>query len=201
MTGGIPFPDISPEIFTISLFGLTFALRWYAMGYIVGIMIGWWIATRAIKRPALWRNDTPPLTRDHGVCVAATLAARRYGAALGDVANILALTATPAILLVRLANFINAELFGRATDLPWGMKFPSMCFDNIQQPCTTVGEWFYYGTEVTRHPSQLYEAGLEGLLLGAIILNGLRHVPFHRRIFPPTRCTIHLAHQPHRLGL
>ncbi|MDA9207436.1 prolipoprotein diacylglyceryl transferase [Octadecabacter sp.] len=221
MTGGIPFPDISPEIFSISLFGLTFALRWYAMGYIVGILIGWWIATRAIARHALWRNDTPPLTRDQiedlltwviigviaggrlgyvlfygdgqfrddplsilrvwdggmsfhggfiGVCLTVILCARRYGAALGDVANILALTATPAILLVRLANFINAELYGRATDLPWGMKFPSMCFDPVQQPCATAGEWFYYGTEVTRHPSQLYEAGLEGLLLGAVIL-------------------------------
>lgn len=220
MTGGIPFPDISPVIFSISLFGMTFALRWYAMGYIVGILIGWWIATRAIKRPSLWRADTPPLSRDQiedlltwvivgviaggrlgyvlfygdgqfrtdplsifrvwdggmsfhggfiGVCVAVIINARRYGAALGDVANILALTATPAILLVRLANFINAELFGRATDLPWGMKFPSMCFDPGRQPCPVAGDWFYYGTEVTRHPSQLYEAGLEGLLLGAII--------------------------------
>ncbi len=221
MTGGIPFPDISPEIFTLSLFGFTFALRWYAMGYIVGILIGWWIATRAIARPTLWRNDTPPLSRDQiedlltwiiigviaggrlgyvlfygdgqfredplsiirvwdggmsfhggfiGVCITVILCARRYGAAMGDVANILALTATPAIFLVRLANFINAELFGRATDMPWGVKFPSMCFDPTQQPCTTAGEWFYYGTEVTRHPSQLYEAGFEGLLLGTVVL-------------------------------
>ncbi len=105
-----------------------------------------------------------------GVCVATIVCARRYGAALGDVANILALTATPAILLVRIANFINAELWGRATDVPWGVKFPSMCVDPARQLCTTVGEWFYYGDEPTRHPSQLYEAGLEGLLLGAIIM-------------------------------
>jgi len=221
MLAAITFPDISPEIFTISLFGMTFALRWYALGYIVGILIGWWIAMQAIKRPALWANDAPPLTRDQiedlltwviigviaggrfgyvlfygdgqfaadplsvfriwdggmsfhggfiGVCVAVIICARRYGAALGDVANILALTATPAIFLVRVANFINAELYGRATDLPWGMKFPTMCQDPTRQPCQTPGEWFYFGTEVTRHPSQLYEAGLEGLLLGAVIL-------------------------------
>jgi phosphatidylglycerol:prolipoprotein diacylglycerol transferase len=221
MLAAIPFPDISPEIFTLTLFGFTFALRWYALGYIVGIGIGWWIAMQASKRLTLWRDDTPPLTRDQiedlltwviigviaggrfgyvlfygdgqfannpaaifriwdggmsfhggfiGVCVATIVCARRYGAALGDVANILALTATPAILLVRIANFINAELWGRATDVPWGVKFPSMCVDPARQLCTTVGEWFYYGDEPTRHPSQLYEAGLEGLLLGAIIM-------------------------------
>ena len=221
MLAAIPFPDISPEIFNLTLFGFTFALRWYALGYIVGIVIGWWIAMQASKRLTLWRDDTPPLTRDQiedlltwviigviaggrfgyvlfygdgqfannpaaifriwdggmsfhggfiGVCVATIVCARRYGAALGDVANILALTATPAILLVRIANFINAELWGRATDVPWGVKFPSMCVDPARQLCTTVGEWFYYGDEPTRHPSQLYEAGLEGLLLGAIIM-------------------------------
>ncbi|MEN8841167.1 MAG: prolipoprotein diacylglyceryl transferase [Octadecabacter sp.] len=221
MLAAIPFPEISPEIFTISLFGFSFALRWYALAYIVGIIIGWWIAIQASKRLTLWRNDTPALTRDQiedlltwviigviaggrfgyvlfygdgqfandplsvfriwdggmsfhggfiGVCVAVTISARRYGAALGDVANILALTATPAIFLVRIANFINAELWGRATDLPWGVKFPSMCVDPARQLCTTVGEWFYYGDEPARHPSQLYEAGLEGLLVGSLIM-------------------------------
>ncbi|MCW1950614.1 MAG: prolipoprotein diacylglyceryl transferase [Octadecabacter sp.] len=221
MLAAIPFPEISPEIFTISLFGFSFALRWYALAYIVGIIIGWWIAIQASKRLTLWRNDTPALTRDQiedlltwviigviaggrfgyvlfygdgqfandplsvfriwdggmsfhggfiGVCVAVTISARRYGAALGDVANILALTATPAIFLVRIANFINAELWGRATDLPWGVKFPSMCADPARQLCTNVGEWFYYGDEPARHPSQLYEAGLEGLLVGSLIM-------------------------------
>lgn len=221
MLAAIPFPEISPVIFSITLFGFTFALRWYAMGYIVGIIIGWWIAVQASKRPALWRANTPPMTRDQiedlltwviigviaggrigyvlfygdgqfagnpmsvfriwdggmsfhggfiGVCVAAIVCARRYSAPLGDVANILALTATPAILLVRITNFINAELWGRATDVPWAVKFPSMCVDPALQLCETVGEWFYYGNEPTRHPSQLYEAGLEGLLLGTIIL-------------------------------
>jgi len=221
MLAAIPFPDISPVIFSITLFGFTFALRWYAMGYIVGILIGWWIATRAIARPALWTNDTPALNREQiedlltwvivgviaggrigyvlfygngqftsdplsilriwdggmsfhggfvGVCLAVIVSARRYGAALGDVANILALTATPAIFLVRIANFINAELFGRVTDVPWAVTFPQICVDPARQMCQTTGAWFYTGLEQPRHPSQLYEAGLEGLLLGAIIL-------------------------------
>ena len=221
MLAALPFPEISPEIFSISLFGMSFALRWYALAYIVGILIGWWIARRAIARPTLWRENTAPLTRDQiedlltwiivgviaggrlgyvlfygdgqfradplsilriwdggmsfhggflGVCVAVILCARKDGAPLGDVANILALTATPAIFLVRIANFINAELWGRPTDLPWAMRFPSMCVDPTRQPCTDPGAWFYYGDEPLRHPSQLYEAGLEGLLLGAVIL-------------------------------
>jgi len=211
MLAAIPFPEISPEIFAITLFGFTFALRWYAMGYIVGIVIGWWIAVQASKRLTLWRDDTPPLTRDQiedlltwviigviaggrfgyvlfygdgqfaqnpaaifriwdggmsfhggfiGVCVATIACARRYGVALGDVANILALTATPAILLVRIANFINAELWGRPTDLPWGVVFPG----RAAQECGQISGF------CARHPSQLYEGLLEGLILGALLL-------------------------------
>ena len=212
MLAAIPFPDISPEIFTITLFSMSFALRWYAMGYIVGILIGWWIAVQASKRLSLWRDDTPPLSRDQiedlltwviigviaggrfgyvlfygqgqfnedplqifrvwdggmsfhggfiGVCLAVVTCARRYGAALGDVANLLALTATPAILLVRIANFINAELWGRPTDVPWGVIFPGAA----AQDCAGVAVGL-----CARHPSQLYEALTEGLILGAIIL-------------------------------
>jgi len=212
MLTGIPFPDIAPEIFTITVFGMSFALRWYAMGYIVGILTGWFIITQATKRTGLWRDDTPPLTRDQiedlltwviigviaggrfgyvlfygsgqfatdplsvfriwdggmsfhggfiGVCVTVIIAARRYGAALGDVANILALTATPAIFLVRIANFINAELWGRPTGLPWGVIFPG----SRAQDCAGVAIGM-----CARHPSQLYEAVSEGLILGAVIM-------------------------------
>ena len=212
MLAAVPFPNISPEIFTITLFGFSFSLRWYAMGYIVGILIGWWIAARAIKRADLWRGATPPLTRDQiedlltwviigviaggrlgyvlfygdgqflsdplsilriwdggmsfhggfiGVCVTVIACARRYGAALGDVANILALTATPAIFLVRIANFINAELWGRPTDLPWGVVFPGQAAQTCAEQAAGL---------CARHPSQLYEALLEGLILGAVIL-------------------------------
>lgn len=212
MLAAIPFPNISPEIFSVSLFGMTFALRWYAMGYIVGILIGWRIALRAIARPTLWHDDTAPMTRDQiedlltwvivgvilggrlgyvlfygsgqfaadpmqilrvwdggmafhggflGVCLAVIFCARRYGAALGDVANLLALTATPAIFLVRIANFINAELWGRPTDLPWAVTFPG----EAAQACANLANGL-----CARHPSQIYEAVMEGLILGAVIL-------------------------------
>ncbi len=222
MNSGIPFPTwLHPEIFSLSVAGFDFALRWYALAYIVGIIIGWRIAVAAVRRPNLWAGNKAPLTVEQvedllswvvlgviaggrlgyvlfygdgqfradpvsifriwdggmsfhggfiGVCLAVIFRARAYSAPLGDVANILALSATPAILLARIANFINAELWGRATDVPWGVRFPSMCISPERQGCTAPGEWFFYGDEPLRHPSQLYEAGLEGLLLGAIIL-------------------------------
>ena len=73
-------------------------------------------------------------------------------------------------MLGRLANFINAELWGRPSDVPWAMKFPSMCHNTVLQGCEKAGEWFYTGAELTRHPSQLYQAALEGALLGLVLL-------------------------------
>ena len=55
-----------------------------------------------------------------------------------------------------LGNFLNAELWGRVTDLPWGMVFPS-------------------AGDIPRHPSQLYEAGLEGIVLGVLLWIYARH--------------------------
>jgi phosphatidylglycerol:prolipoprotein diacylglycerol transferase len=60
MSTGIPFPDISSELFSISLFGFEFALRWYALAYIVGILIGWRIVLMAIRRPSMC-GPTPRL--------------------------------------------------------------------------------------------------------------------------------------------
>ncbi|MEY4872754.1 MAG: hypothetical protein RLZZ563_2084, partial [Pseudomonadota bacterium] len=50
----IPFPDISPEIFSIDLGGMTFAIRWYALAYIVGLVAGWKLITRIVATPRLW---------------------------------------------------------------------------------------------------------------------------------------------------
>ncbi|NBR90157.1 MAG: prolipoprotein diacylglyceryl transferase, partial [Rhodobacteraceae bacterium] len=61
MIAAIPFPEIAPEIFTISLFGMDFSLRWYALAYIVGILLAWRLSLAALKRPALWRSN-PPMT-------------------------------------------------------------------------------------------------------------------------------------------
>ena len=210
MFAAIPFPDIGPEIVSVTLFGRTLALRWYAMGYIVGIFLGWQLIKYALNRPDLWRNGAPMKVAQledlltyivvgvigggrlgyvffykpadflaapldifkiwegglsfHGgflgVVVAVYLFSRRQKVPLPDLADIIAVAATPAVLLVRIANFINAELWGRQTDLPWGVVFPGQS----AQACATVLE------PCVRHPSQLYEAGLEGLLLGTILL-------------------------------
>ena len=59
MIAAITFPDISPEIFSLDLFGFHFALRWYAMGYIVGIILGWQLLKAALKRDSLWTAGAP----------------------------------------------------------------------------------------------------------------------------------------------
>ena len=59
MIAMLTFPDISPDIFSITLFGLTLTLRWYALAYIVGILIGWRISLRAVRTPSLWQNQQP----------------------------------------------------------------------------------------------------------------------------------------------
>ena len=210
MFAAIPFPDISPEIFSVTIGGFNLALRWYALAYIVGIAIGWQIIKWALRRPILWRNG-PPMEVSQledlltyivvgvigggrlgyvlfykpaeflaapldvfkiwegglsfhggflGVVVAVYLFSRRQKVPLADLADVIAIAATPAILLVRIANFINAELWGRQTDLPWGVIFPGQA----AQACATALD------PCVRHPSQLYEAGLEGLLLGTIML-------------------------------
>ena len=207
----IPFPDISPEIFSISLFGMTFALRWYALAYIVGILAGWRLVLRAARTPKLWRNETPVMTASQiedlltwvilgvilggrigyvlfyqpgfylsnpaqilrvweggmsfhggalGVIIAAFIYTGRHRIARISAGDLVALGIPPGLLLGRLANFINAELWGRPTDLPWGVAFPT----EAAQFCPDV-----VGI-CARHPSQLYEAALEGLLLGAVLL-------------------------------
>ncbi|MEM8536238.1 MAG: prolipoprotein diacylglyceryl transferase [Pseudomonadota bacterium] len=210
MQAAIPFPDIQPEIFSVTLFGFELALRWYAMGYIVGIALGYQIIRMALKRADLWRNGPPmqvgqledlltyivigviaggrlgyvffyepaqfladPISIIRiwegglsfhggflGVVTAVILFSRRHAVPLPELADIIAVAATPAILLVRIANFVNAELWGRQTDLPWGVIFPGVA----AQSCATAT------TPCVRHPSQLYEAGLEGLLLGLILI-------------------------------
>ena len=95
-----------------------------------------------------------------GVIVAVFVFSKRQNVSLPDLADIIAVSATPAIFLVRIANFINAELWGRPTGLPWGIVFPGQA----AQACATALE------PCVRHPSQLYEAGLEGLLLGTILI-------------------------------
>ncbi|MEL6516491.1 MAG: prolipoprotein diacylglyceryl transferase [Pseudomonadota bacterium] len=211
MSFAIPFPNIGPEIFSIEVGGFSLALRWYAMAYIVGILIGWRIVVAAVKRPVLWRDGDAPMTQDQvddlltlivlgvvlggrlgfvlfyqpayylanpievlyiwqggmafhggllGVTVVGLWFCWKHKLSIASVGDCLAIATPPALLLGRTANFINAELWGRPTDLPWGVVFPgdlAQFCPGVEGPCA-------------RHPSQLYEAGLEGLLLGIVLL-------------------------------
>jgi len=76
-------------------------------------------------------------------------------------ADLVALAAPPGLFLGRLANFVNAELWGRSTTLPWGVVFPG----ERAQNCPGIIEGF-----CARHPTQLYEALLEGLVLFVLLI-------------------------------
>ena len=95
-----------------------------------------------------------------GVIVAGVLYCKRYGLPIASVGDCFAVTAPVGLFLGRIANFINAELWGRPTTVPWAVAFPG----DLAQTCPEG----WVGV-CTRHPSQLYEAGLEGLLLGAVM--------------------------------
>ncbi|WP_135504622.1 prolipoprotein diacylglyceryl transferase [Roseovarius aestuariivivens] len=219
MQAAIRFPDISPELFSISIFGAEFALRWYALSYIVGIIIGWRLVVMATRRPAIWAGNTPVMHPDQvedlatwvilgvvlggrlgfvlfyqpgyylanpgeilmvwqggmsfhggllGVITACVLWSWRQGIAWLSVADVLCMATPVGLFLGRVANFINGELWGRPTDLPWGVIFPGAA----AQDCAGQVAGF-----CARHPSQLYEALLEGLILGGVLI----YLAFRRR--------------------
>ncbi|WP_035485283.1 prolipoprotein diacylglyceryl transferase [Geminicoccus roseus] len=183
----IAFPNIDPVIVQ---FG-PFALRWYALAYVGGLLLGWYLTKRLVTRPG-WRI-TPEDVDDllffitlgvilggrlgyvlfynlpsylenpaqilmvwqggmsfHGgligVLVAMWWFARSRRVPFLDVADAVAAVTPLGLLFGRIANFINGELYGRVTDLPFGVVFPN-------------------GGPEPRHASQLYEAFLEGLVL------------------------------------
>ncbi|SDW26258.1 prolipoprotein diacylglyceryl transferase [Roseicitreum antarcticum] len=211
----IPFPDIAPEIFSIDLGAFTFALRWYALAYVAGLLLGWWAVVRLMRRPTLWPRDTAPMAPalvesllTHvilgvilggrlgfvlfyqpqyyatypaeilriweggmsfhggflGVVVAGLLFCRRNAVPPMRLGDAMAMVAPIGIGLGRLSNFINAELWGRATTAPWGVIFPGAA----AQDCAPALHDAATGL-CARHPTQLYEAALEGLLLGAVL--------------------------------
>jgi phosphatidylglycerol:prolipoprotein diacylglycerol transferase len=96
-----------------------------------------------------------------GVVMAIAIYGLRHKLPLASVADLAALATPPGLLFGRIANFINAELWGRPTDVPWGVVFPGQFAQACGQPL---------GELCARHPSQLYEALLEGLLLGLVLI-------------------------------
>jgi phosphatidylglycerol---prolipoprotein diacylglyceryl transferase len=95
-----------------------------------------------------------------GVVIAGLIFSWKNGIDILKFGDGLAVAVPPGLFFGRIANFINAELWGRPTDVPWGVIFPG----NAAQTCPGIEGL------CARHPSQLYEAGLEGILLGGLLL-------------------------------
>ena len=191
------FPNFDPVLIHLG----PFAVRWYALAYISGILLGWRYAVGLGRNQALWGTQTPTANAVQiddlilwitfgiigggrlghvlfyntavlwtdplevfkvwhggmsfhggfaGVCLAIFLYARSQSIPILRMGDLIAPAAPFGLLFGRIANFINGELWGRPTNLPWGIIFPAA------------------GPE-PRHPSQLYEAGLEGLLLFIVL--------------------------------
>lgn len=215
----LPFPDIDPALVSFELFGVELALRWYALAYIAGLVLGWRYVAALCARPALWGGAAPmPPRRAEdlltwmvlGVVLGGRLgyallyqpayfaanpgeilAVWRggmsfHGGLMGVVAAIagfawrngfdalrlgdaVAAAAPIGLFFGRIANFVNGELWGRPTAAPWGVVFPGAeCPPGWPEACA-------------RHPSQLYQAGLEGLALGLLLYWAVRRGALRRR--------------------
>ncbi len=187
------FPDISPIALQIG----PVAIHWYALAYVAGILLAQRIVRWADARSGqpiltpkayedmvlygvlgvilggrlgyvlfynfeyylehldkimhIWQGGMSFHGGLAGVLIAFWLFARRYKLKWLQLMDRIAVATPIGLLLGRLANFVNGELYGRTTDVPWGIIFPS-------------------GGPLPRHPSQLYEAVLEGLVLGLVLL-------------------------------
>lgn len=133
------------------------------LGYVLFYNPGWYL-NHPLEAFAIWEGGMSFHGGLLGVVAATLLFCRRRGLPVLSIGDILVAAATVGLGLGRLGNFINGELWGRPTDLPWGIVFPGA------------------GPE-PRHPSQLYQAFLEGLVLCCLLLwlhrrKALRGVPF-----------------------
>jgi phosphatidylglycerol:prolipoprotein diacylglycerol transferase len=188
----IAYPVIDPILGHVG----PFPIRWYALAFIAGLVLGWAYMRMLVSRESLWRGLPRPTRgslddllvyvaigvvfggrlgyalfynfdfyRVHpaemfalweggmsfhggliGAALAVTLFARRHKLAVLTIFDLCAAVVPIGLLLGRLANFIKPELWGRPSDVPWAMVFPG-------------------AGPLPRHPSQLYEAGLEGIVL------------------------------------
>ncbi|PWR20009.1 prolipoprotein diacylglyceryl transferase [Zavarzinia compransoris] len=189
----IAFPAIDPVALQIG----PLAIRWYALAYVAGIILGWRLAMRIAAQPktpvqprevddlVVWLTlgivlggrvgyvlfYNFPVYIEHplaalriweggmsfhggllGVILAVVLFARNRGIPLLALGDVVAAVVPIGLFFGRVANFINGELWGRATDVSWAMVFPA-------DP-----------KGLLRHPSQLYEAALEGVVLFILLM-------------------------------
>ena len=191
-TPAIVFPAIDPVIVSIG----SVDIRWYALSYVAGIMLGWWFLGKLNKLEpvalsqkayddfivwaivgiilggrlgyvlfygnlgyymsnpleilATWKGGMSFHGGLVGVIVVMYLMCRVYKLQFLRVVDLVAVIAPIGLFLGRIANFLNAELYGRISDVPWAVVFPDHVY--------------------ARHPSQLYEAILEGVVLFLIML-------------------------------
>jgi phosphatidylglycerol---prolipoprotein diacylglyceryl transferase len=193
----LPFPHVDPVLVRLG----PFAIRWYALAYIAGILLGWLYARRIITNESRWGGPAPLTVIDYddfvlwvtlgiilggrigyvlfynladylahpieilkvwnggmsfhggflGCVEAVVLFARLRHIPVLSLGDLTCAGGPIGLFLGRLANFVNGELWGRTTDVPWAMIFP------------------HDPTQLPRHPSELYEATLEGLALFAIL--------------------------------
>ncbi len=215
----LPYPEIDPILVQLG----PFAIRWYALAYIVGLMLGWWYMNRLLRTERLWSTTGEsgktkavvgvPATKldiddlfiwiTLGVMIGGRLGyvlfyqpqiiasnpleifavwhggMSFHGGLLGvlfagglfcwrrkldpfRIADLVAAATPFGLFFGRMANFINSELWGKVTDVPWGMVFPN-------------------GGLMPRHPSQLYEAALEGVVLFIVLRIAIhKFSSFHR---------------------
>ena len=212
----MPFPEFDPVLIHLG----PLPIRWYALAYVAGIVLGWWYASRLAKTERLWSPGKPPVTGPQlddlvlwitlgvilggrfgyalfykpamfaqvftgdswgerlellqlwtggmsfhggflGVVVAIALYANRQKINPLSLGDLIAPVAPIGLLFGRIANFINGELWGRETTVPWAIRFCNARIEQMYGFCPAGNE--------PRHPSQLYEAGLEGLLLLIIL--------------------------------
>lgn len=195
--GHLRFEDLGlhPDVFSIGFF----TLRWYSLAYIAGIVIGWWYLLKLLDQPGapMARRHADDLVfyatlgiilggrlgyvlfyapdmilhplrilrlwdggmSFHGGVIGTSLAiiifARRQGLHWLRIHDYVACVVPFGLFFGRLANFVNGELWGKPTDVPWGIVFSRTVPTGMIEPA--------------RHPSQLYEAGLEGLALFAFL--------------------------------
>jgi phosphatidylglycerol:prolipoprotein diacylglycerol transferase len=217
----VPFPDFDPVLIHIG----PLAIRWYALAYIAGIMLGWGYAARLVRNAAVWAPGRPPIdTRQlddlvlwitlgiilggrlgyalfykpslyahlftgadwgerlalfrlwdggmsfHGgflgVAAAILWFARKNQVRLLSLGDLIAPVVPIGLGFGRLANFINGELWGRVTEAPWAMNF---CNRRAQEIYGALCDYPGGPGALPRHPSQLYEALLEGVLLLGVL--------------------------------
>lgn len=131
---------------------------------LLSTLIGWIHIPPAL---AIWQGGMSFHGGLIGVTLAGLLYARKHSLGPLRIGDLFACAAPIGLFFGRIANFINSELYGRPTDAPWAITFPDY-YDRAS------GSWVYSPDAVARHPSQLYEAFLEGAVLFVILFIAIR---------------------------